>query len=627
MSQPPAAVAADTSEEKDDEEIVALLPPAADNGKDETNVGSLRRTPGPHAMRRTVSFKLFCLSICRFPLNLTGPRPFLPQDEEYQRRTPLVSNSRRGGKTPSQPQQLQRQLYTPAHFTLSKNPHLQMEGGRPGVFSPNTIRMTDSLDKLLRDDDEEESDAPLVGDVTATPQPVKFDGNRGGGAFEPPKSSAMKRLHRPGAEVPSTGEGSLHTPKPQRAGGARYGREEAMPMHHQHHLPPPHMNGYDPYQGNHPPMQHDPYFAPLAEDSHMYLDMHQFGPIPPTVVSPLTIPEYPPYPMHAASWSPIPPEFGGNLPPGRDHWNHHPPPHGVEFHPHGTGYDHHYQHMHMPHHNQHSHYHLPGNVSPFMPHYNHHMMAHAPPYQPTSAPLSPPRNEIEKQHVRTAETSPKSHGRPRKDSCASVNSISSKSVGDTISPNYSRNLNSNSSEEEMNWFVPHAVSGEIVARGTSQQYPQQFGPSGPPGRSNSGYNQSEKKQVKKQAKKPSLKQAKDTKQTHSMYTNKVVNQKSIRSGPAAANPAQEFLESPAERAAFKVCELVYAMLSIQRAKFTDLIRLIKGIWSPIPPKRIIRCCQGLCASLPKQNEHRYLSSPVYPLACILRAGGCSQAMQ
>ena len=492
------------------------------------------------------------------------------QDEDFQRRTPLVSNSRRGGKTPSQPQ-TNRHLYTPAHFTLSKNPHLQMEGGRPGVFSPNTIRMTDSLDKLLRDDDEDESGAAAAGDVPATPQPVKFDGNRGGGAFEPPKSSAMKRLHIPGAEVPTAGEGSLHTPKPQRVGGARYGREEAMPMHHQpHHPPPPHMNSYDPYRSNHPPMQHDPYFAPLAEDANMYHDMHSFGPIPPTVVSPLTIPEYPPYPMHAASWSPIPPEFGGNLPPGRNHWGQHPPPHGTEFHPHSAGYDHHYQHMHMPHHNQHSHYHLPGNISPFMPHYNHPMMAHAPPYQPTSAPLSPPNNDVEKQHVKTADTSPKSQGRPRKDSCASANSISSKSVGDTISPNYPRNLKSNSSEEEMNWFVPHAISGETVSRGTSQQYPTQFGPSGPPGRSNAGYIQPEKKQVKKQVKKSSLKQAKETKQTQPTYTNKSFNQKNIRSGPVSANPPQEFLESPAERAAFKVREFVLVMFSISELNSLSL---------------------------------------------------------
>ena len=31
-----------------------------------------------------------------------------------------------------------------------------MDANRPEAFSPNTIRMTDSLDKLLRDDDEDD---------------------------------------------------------------------------------------------------------------------------------------------------------------------------------------------------------------------------------------------------------------------------------------------------------------------------------------------------------------------------------------------------------------------------------------------------------------------------------------
>eukprot|EP00956_Cyclotella_meneghiniana_P026425 scaffold57101_cov20-Cyclotella_meneghiniana.AAC.1 len=67
-----------------------------------------------------------------------------------------------------------------------------MDGTRPEVFSPNTIRMTDSLDKLLMDDDDADNAASATtapGEMTvpSTPQPLKFDGNRGGGAFEPPK--------------------------------------------------------------------------------------------------------------------------------------------------------------------------------------------------------------------------------------------------------------------------------------------------------------------------------------------------------------------------------------------------------------------------------------------------------
>lgn len=53
MSKPNASpVAADTSEDKDDEEIVALLPPSAEKADGPSNAASLRRTPGPHTMKR-----------------------------------------------------------------------------------------------------------------------------------------------------------------------------------------------------------------------------------------------------------------------------------------------------------------------------------------------------------------------------------------------------------------------------------------------------------------------------------------------------------------------------------------------------------------------------------------------
>jgi hypothetical protein len=47
----------------------------------------------------------------------------------------------------------ERRLYTPAHFTLAKNAELHMDN-RPDAFSPATIRMTDSLEKILTDDDD-----------------------------------------------------------------------------------------------------------------------------------------------------------------------------------------------------------------------------------------------------------------------------------------------------------------------------------------------------------------------------------------------------------------------------------------------------------------------------------------
>ena len=48
----------------------------------------------------------------------------------------------------------ERQVYTPAHFTLAKNAELHMDSIRPDAFSPATIRMTDSLERILTDDDD-----------------------------------------------------------------------------------------------------------------------------------------------------------------------------------------------------------------------------------------------------------------------------------------------------------------------------------------------------------------------------------------------------------------------------------------------------------------------------------------
>lgn len=407
--------------------------------------------------------------------------------------------------------------------------------------------MTDSLDKLLRDDDEDDAlTTQDVGDnnnMPATPQPLKFDGNRGGGAFEPPNKASMNRLRGrvPGGGVDvhaPSGEGSLHTPKPQRVAGARYGRDEAM----MHHRPHPLGHFHDPYANNRgQPVHHDPFFTPLAEDP--YRDMHQFGPIPPTVVSPLTIPEYNSYPMHAPSWSPIPPEFGTV----RDHhWGQpqqHPPP--AEFHPHAAGYDRAYPMPMPPPHNQHPHYHIPGNVSPFMPHYvNQYPPPQPVPYNQQSVPLSPQQAETEKQYTASNELS---QGRPRKDSFASVNSgHSSKSVENTLSPQYRSGLQTNSSEEEMNWFVPHSISGETVSRGGAQHGYQQ---SSLQARS-MGYSQE-----KKQGKKVNSKQSKDGSRQTTQQLNKAFHAKGLRPSTAAANSAasQEFLESPPERAAFKVC--------------------------------------------------------------------------
>lgn len=47
--------------------------------------------------------------------------------------------------------------YTPAGWTLSKNPHLEVSHG---AFSPNTLRLTEDLDNLLLDDEDTSGDKP-----------------------------------------------------------------------------------------------------------------------------------------------------------------------------------------------------------------------------------------------------------------------------------------------------------------------------------------------------------------------------------------------------------------------------------------------------------------------------------
>ena len=84
------------------------------------------------------------------------------RDSEALRRTPGASQMHQSnrdmlgfGLTLSTPvaarSQRESQNYTPAGWTLSKNPHL---GVSHGAFSPNTLRLTEDLDNLLLDDDD-----------------------------------------------------------------------------------------------------------------------------------------------------------------------------------------------------------------------------------------------------------------------------------------------------------------------------------------------------------------------------------------------------------------------------------------------------------------------------------------
>ena len=77
------------------------------------------------------------------------------KSNNYTTETPNLNKHSNNNNMYQQQQQQphQRQLYTPAHFVLAKNADLHMEN-RPDAFSPATIRMTDSLEKIMADDDD-----------------------------------------------------------------------------------------------------------------------------------------------------------------------------------------------------------------------------------------------------------------------------------------------------------------------------------------------------------------------------------------------------------------------------------------------------------------------------------------
>ena len=89
-----------------------------------------------------------------------------------------------------------------------------------------------------------------------------------------------------------------------------------------------------------------------------------------------------------------------------------------------------------------------------------------------------------------------------------------------------------------------------------------------------------------------VKQSKESRHGMAVQQNKTFHAKGLRASTAAANSAanQEFLESPQERAAFKVrkpfvvCPFypcVFHSNSLLIPRFVDF----SGVWSSVPPKR------------------------------------------
>ena len=109
---------------------------------------SLRRTPGAIQMHHSSRTELL-----GFGLALTTPLAGGGHGRDRQSpstRPPRDPNTMNTNL--SQQQNRREDSYTPASYALTKNPHIQVSHG---AFSPNTLRLTEDLDNLLDEEDEE----------------------------------------------------------------------------------------------------------------------------------------------------------------------------------------------------------------------------------------------------------------------------------------------------------------------------------------------------------------------------------------------------------------------------------------------------------------------------------------
>lgn len=168
-----------------DESSVSLTPGGGMySSMAEQTTASLRRTPGASAMHRSQQPVSSAIStedsaIFKFGLNLSTPMeksgrlidkesPLEPvksmdsysssassdnlgaqvEHTEYSQ----ASRPPRAPPSATRPQEQRENLsYTPAGWTLSKNPHLEVSHG---AFSPHTLRLTEDIDNLLLDEDD-----------------------------------------------------------------------------------------------------------------------------------------------------------------------------------------------------------------------------------------------------------------------------------------------------------------------------------------------------------------------------------------------------------------------------------------------------------------------------------------
>ena len=107
--------------------------------------------------------------------------------------TPLAARSQR-----------ENQNYTPAGWTLSKNPHL--ENVSHGAFSPNTLRLTEDLDNLLHDDDDTDprEDVFRPADKESWTTQFIFSSEGGQGSRQKKNSTTRPRRNQPGRRSTSS---------------------------------------------------------------------------------------------------------------------------------------------------------------------------------------------------------------------------------------------------------------------------------------------------------------------------------------------------------------------------------------------------------------------------------------
>jgi tetratricopeptide (TPR) repeat protein len=251
------------------------------SSKEDDHLASLRRTPGASQMHQSSHRAEELLG---FGLALTTPIG-ASKNKQHQHQhhsqsggghidhhaldeddSPSMVRRSPASRPPRDPKR-EDASYTPASFALTKNPHIQVSHG---AFSPNTLRLTEDLDNLL--DEEEEDDAELsrhqvfrdqvdstVGTATTGTESwtSSYIFESEGGTAERSRMGSKNRNNRRGSGRRSRNSESprAYTPKQQ--------HQQQQQQQHQHH--------FQQQQQQH--LHHDPYHH---QHPHPHHQQHQF---------------------------------------------------------------------------------------------------------------------------------------------------------------------------------------------------------------------------------------------------------------------------------------------------------------------------------------------------------------